>query len=548
MNPLTKHPSFSGAEGPVVLVIMDGVGIGHGDIGDMVAKASTPHLDHLRASSVYTTLRAHGRSVGMPSDDDMGNSEVGHNAIGAGRVFDQGALLVQNSVRSGEMFEGETWQDLTGALEENTLHLIGLLSDGNVHSHVDILSAMLKQTHEQGIRKVRVHTLLDGRDVPPTSALVYIESLEKQLAEINASNGFDYAIASGGGRLFITMDRYNADWPMVERGWNVHVKGLGREFDSAKTAVETLRSETPGVIDQDLKEFVVVRDGKPIGPIVDGDSVVLFNFRGDRAMEISRAFDDTEFDAFDRGGVPDVKFAGIMQYDADLEIPKRFLVTPPAIDRPMGEYLARTGVSQLAVSETQKYGHVTYFFNGNRSGKFDDSAEDYVEIKSDLLPFEQRPWMKGGEITDVILDSINNQKHDFIRANYPNGDMVGHTGDLLAVEISVECVDLCVGRLKAAIDRAGGILIVTADHGNADEMFEVGKDGDLKLDSSGNPKPKTSHTLNSVPCYIYDPTGKAKARLGADQDLGISSLAATAMNCLGFVPPEDYDPSIVEVG
>lgn len=548
MNPLTKHPSFSGAEGPVVLVIMDGVGIGQGDIGDMVAKASTPHLDHLKANSVYTTLRAHGRSVGMPSDDDMGNSEVGHNAIGAGRVFDQGALLVQNSVRSGEMFEGETWQDLTGALEENTLHLIGLLSDGNVHSHVDILAAMLKQTHEQGVRKVRVHTLLDGRDVPPTSALVYIESLEKQLAEINASEDFDYAIASGGGRLFITMDRYNADWPMVERGWNVHVKGLGREFDSAKTAVETLRSETPGVIDQDLKEFVVVRDGKPIGPIVDGDSVILFNFRGDRAMEISRAFDDTEFDAFDRDGVPDVKFAGIMQYDADLEIPKRFLVTPPTIDRPMGEYLARTGVSQLAVSETQKYGHVTYFFNGNRSGKFDESAEDYVEIKSDLLPFEQRPWMKGGEITDVILDSINNQKHDFIRANYPNGDMVGHTGDLLAVEISVECVDLCVGRLKAAIDRAGGILIVTADHGNADEMFEVGKDGDLKLDSSGNPKPKTSHTLNPVPCYIYDSTGKAKARLGAAQDLGISSLAATAMNCLGFVPPEDYDPSIVEVG
>ncbi len=548
MNPLTKHPSFSGAEGPVVLVIMDGVGIGHGDLGDMVAKASTPYLDQLKANSLYTTLRAHGRSVGMPSDDDMGNSEVGHNAIGAGRVFDQGALLVQNAVRSGEMFQGETWQELTGSLGDNSLHLLGLLSDGNVHSHVDILAAMLKQAHEQGIRKVRVHTLLDGRDVPPTSALIYIEALEKQLAEINNSGDFDYAIASGGGRLYITMDRYNADWPMVERGWNVHVKGVGREFDSAKTAVETLRAETPGVIDQDLKEFVVVRDGKPVGPIVDGDSVILFNFRGDRAMEISRAFDDPELDAFERGGVPDVKFAGIMQYDADLDIPKRFLVTPPAIDRPMGEYLASSGVSQLAVSETQKYGHVTYFFNGNRSGKFDDSAEDYVEIKSDLLPFEQRPWMKGGEITDVILDSINNRKHDFIRVNYPNGDMVGHTGDLLAVEISVECVDLCVGRLKEAIDRTGGVLIVTADHGNADEMFEVGKDGNLKLDTSGNPKPKTSHTLNPVPCYIYDSTGRANLRLGGERDLGISSLAATAMNCLGFVPPEDYDPSIVEVG
>ena len=548
MNPLTKHPSFSGPQGPVVLVIMDGVGIGKGDPGDMVAKASTPHLDHLKANSVYTTLRAHGRSVGMPSDDDMGNSEVGHNAIGAGRVFDQGALLVQNSVQSGAMFRGETWQELTGSLEEGTLHLIGLLSDGNVHSHVNILAAMLEQTHGQGIRKVRIHTLLDGRDVPPTSALVYIQMLEKQLSEINASGEFDYAIASGGGRLYITMDRYNADWPMVERGWNVHVKGVGREFESAQAAVETLRAESPGVIDQDLKEFVVVRDGKPVGPIVDGDSVILFNFRGDRAMEISRAFDDAELDSFDRGGVPDVKFAGIMQYDADLQIPKRFLVTPSAIDRPMGEYLASTGVSQLAVSETQKYGHVTYFFNGNRSGKFDESAEDYVEIKSDLLPFEQRPWMKGGEITDVILDSINSEKHGFIRANYPNGDMVGHTGDLLAVEISVECVDLCVGRLKKAIDRAGGILIVTADHGNADEMFEVGKDGELKLDSHGNPKSKTSHTLNPVPCYIYDPSGTANIKLSEDRDLGISSLAATALNCLGFVPPEDYDPSIVEVG
>lgn len=548
MKPLTKHPLFAGPTGPVVLVIMDGVGIGHGDAGDMVAKASTPHLDQLRTKSVYTTLKAHGVAVGMPSDDDMGNSEVGHNAIGAGRVFDQGALLVQNAVQSGAMFEGDAWDELTASLGDSTLHFIGLLSDGNVHSHIDILFAMLAHARQQGIRKVRVHTLLDGRDVPPTSALVYLESLEKQLAKFNASGEFDYAIASGGGRLYITMDRYNADWPMIERGWNVHVKGVGREFDSATAAVETLRSETPGVIDQDLKEFVIVRDGKPIGPIVDGDSVVLFNFRGDRAMEISRAFDEPDLDTFDRGPIPDVKFAGIMQYDADLKIPQRFLVTPPSIDEVLGEYLAIAGASQLAVSETQKYGHVTYFFNGNRTEKFDESAEDYVEITSDLLPFEQRPWMKGGEITDVILDSIDGRKHDFIRANYPNGDMVGHTGDLLAVEISVESVDLCIGRLVKAIDAAQGILIVTADHGNADEMYEVGNDGDLKLDSDGNPQPKTSHTLNPVPCYIYDPAGTANVRLATEGELGISSLAATLINCLGFVPPEDYDASIVEVG
>lgn len=548
MKPLEKHPSFAGPQGPVVLVIMDGVGIGHGDAGDMVAKATKPNLDWLKANAVATQLKAHGVAVGMPSDDDMGNSEVGHNAIGSGRVFDQGALLVKNDVASGAMFDGEVWQELTGDLtDDNSLHFIGLLSDGNVHSHITILLAMLTRASQQGIKKVRIHTLLDGRDVPPTSALEYIQLLEQHLFQINQTAGFDYAIASGGGRLYITMDRYDADWPMIERGWNTHVKGEGRAFASATEAIETLRSETPGVIDQDLKEFVITRDGQPVGPIVDGDSVILFNFRGDRAIEISRAFDETNLTEFDRGPIPDVKFAGIMQYDADREIPKRFLVSPPAIDSVLGEYLATSGVRQLAVSETQKYGHVTYFFNGNRSGKFSPELEEYVEIKSDLLPFEQRPWMKAGEITDVVLDSIRNKKHDFIRLNYPNGDMVGHTGDLLAVEISVETVDLGLGRLIPAIRKAGGILIVTADHGNADEMYELGKDGQPKLDSAGNPKPKTSHTLNPVPCYIYDPAGTANLKL-TDGNKGISSLAATVVNCLGLVPPEDYDPAIVEVG
>ena len=549
MTSLKKSTLFSGPQGPVVLAILDGVGIGKGDAGDMVARASKPNLDWLKENAISTQLKAHGRAVGMPTDDDMGNSEVGHNAIGSGRVFDQGALLVQQAVASGAIYEGECWKSLTSSLDETgTLHFIGLLSDGNVHSHIDILLAMISQAANQKIKTVRVHTLLDGRDVPPTSALVYVEQLEKHLAEINESGDFDYAIASGGGRLYITMDRYEAEWIMVERGWNVHVKGEGRFFDSATVAIETLRAETPGVIDQDLKEFVITRDGKPIGPIVDGDSVILFNFRGDRAIELSRAFDEPDLATFNRGPIPDVKFAGIMQYDADLQIPQQFLVSPPSIDNVMGQYLAESGVSQLAVSETQKYGHVTYFFNGNRSGKFSDELEDYVEIPSDLVSFDQRPWMKGAEITDVILDSIEHEKHQFIRVNYPNGDMVGHTGDLLAVEISVEAADLCVGRLIEAVRKKNGILIVTADHGNADEMYEVGKDGQLKLDADGNPKPKTSHTLNPVPCYIYDPSGSANLRLTNHTSLGISSLAATCIRCLGFNPPENYEPSIVEVG
>jgi 2,3-bisphosphoglycerate-independent phosphoglycerate mutase len=425
--------------------------------------------------------------------------------------------------------------------------LIGLLSDGNVHSHIAILQAMIARAHVEEVAKVRVHALLDGRDVPPTSALIYVDQLEKQLAEINASGDFDYCIASGGGRLYITMDRYEADWPMVERGWNTHVHGRGRAFSSATEAIDTLRKENPGVIDQDLKEFVIYRSGKPVGPIVDGDSVILFNFRGDRAIEISRAFDDEELTEIDRGRRPDVQFAGIMEYDPDQKVPTHFLVQPPAIDAVMGEYLADSGVRQLAVSETQKFGHVTYFFNGNRSGKFSDELEEYVEIKSDLLPFEQRPWMKGGEITDVILRSIANRSHDFIRANYPNGDMVGHTGDLLAVEIAVETVDLCVGRLIKAIRQAGGILIVTADHGNADEMYQLDSQGKPMCDADGKPKIKTSHTLNDVPCYIYVPDDASPIRLTHHEPLGISSLAATVITCLGLQPPSDYDRSIVEI-
>jgi len=549
MEALKKLSNYEGPEGPVVLAIMDGVGIGQGDIGDMVAKASTPSLDYLKANYPYTQLKAHGSAVGMPSEEDMGNSEVGHNAIGSGRVFEQGASLVESAVMSGNLFKGNAWNELLTNVQENdsSLHFITLLSDGNVHSHIRHLFAMLKQAQKEGIKTLRIHALLDGRDVGPTSALDYILQTEELLTEINASGEFDYAIASGGGRLHITMDRYEADWPMIERGWNTHVKGEGRFFPSATEAIETLRSETPGVIDQDLLAFVIERSGEAIGKIVDGDSVVLLNFRGDRAQEICRAFDDEDLDTFDRGPIPDVKFAGMMEYDGDLKIPKNYLVDPPSIDRSMGEYLTASGVNILAISETQKYGHVTYFFNGNKSGKFEESLEDYVEIPSDNLPFEQRPWMKAAEITDVVLDSIANNKHQFIRINYPNGDMVGHTGNLLAVEISVEATDLSITRVMKAIEEAKGILIVTADHGNADEMFEVGKDGELKKDKNGNYKPKTSHTLNPVPCYIFDPGNQANFTLNEAKDLGISSLAATCINLLGYEAPEDYDASIVNI-
>lgn len=560
MPSLTKSKQFIQPRGPVVLAIMDGTGIGKYAEGDFVASAFKPNWEWLKKNALYTELKAHGTAVGMPSDEDMGNSEVGHNAIGAGRVFSQGASLVENAINSRALFEGAVWKEmLDNVVQHGTqLHFIGLLSDGNVHSHIRHLLAMLKEARAHGVKKVRVHVLLDGRDVPPQSALVYVEQLEAVLKDLS-TDGCDYAIASGGGRQVITMDRYEADWRMVEKGWAIHWKGEGPHFPSARAAIEKYRADNPAVIDQDLPPFVVARAGQPVGTLQANDSVIMINFRGDRALETCRAFESDEFSKFERGPKPAVKFAGMMEYDGDTHTPKKYLVTPPAIDRTMGEYLTGTGINILAVSETQKYGHVTYFFNGNRSGKFSESLEEYVEIKSDRLPFEQRPWMKAAEITDVVLDSIRANKHKFIRINFPNGDMVGHTGNVQAVEISVEATDLCVGRLMEAIKAAGGLLVLTADHGNADEMYERNKKGEIVMDPrTGAPKAKTSHSLNPVPCFVWDPSGASKVQLsaaaqkggpaGSGPSLGITSLTATCINLLGYETPEGYDPSVVTAG
>jgi 2,3-bisphosphoglycerate-independent phosphoglycerate mutase len=552
MDKLIKSEKYSGPKGPVVLAIMDGVGIGKYEAGDMVRKANTPTLDWLSDNAAGSRLKAHGTAVGMPSDSDMGNSEIGHNAIGCGRVFDQGASLVGKAIESGSIFSGDAWKELIENVINfgSRLHFIGLFSDGNIHSHIDHLEALLAEAKKEGVKKAGVHILLDGRDVPPTSALAYVDRLEDFLSALKKNNDIDFAIASGGGRMKITMDRYQANWGMVEMGWNIHVRGEGRQFESAREAIETLRKENPGVIDQDLPPFVIARNNMAVGPIVDTDSVILFNFRGDRSIEISQAFEDDVFDYFPRGPKLNVKYAGMMQYDGDAMIPKKYLVNPPGINRTMGELLVNTGIRQLAASETQKFGHVTYFFNGNRSGKFDDALEDYVEIPSDNVPFEERPWMKAAEITDTVMEAICHGGYRFIRLNYANGDMVGHTGIVEAVKIAVEAVDLCLARLVAAVKKANGILIVTADHGNADHMFEHDKKtGAVALDAeTGRPEIRTAHSLNPVPVYIYDPAGTARIRMSDRKDLGISSLAATCLVLLGFEPPADYTPSIVEVG
>jgi 2,3-bisphosphoglycerate-independent phosphoglycerate mutase len=545
---LQRLSSFPGIPGPVVVVVMDGYGITKNIEGNAIAQANKPVLDALFANYPGTLLKAHGKAVGLPSDDDMGNSEVGHNAIGSGQVFEQGASLVNQSISSGKLFAREGWKDIIGNVQKGgTLHFLGLFSDGNVHSHVNHLTALIKRAKQEGAKRVRVHILLDGRDVGETSALDYVLPFEAFLKEISGAD-FDARIASGGGRMKITMDRYEADWGMVERGWKTHVLGQARAFESAEQAINALRADGAAsgnrVIDQDLPPFVIAADGKPVGTIEDGDSVVFFNFRGDRAIEISRAFEDAHLAQFDRVRVPKVVYAGMLEYDGDLHIPKRYLVSPPEIRNTMGEALAASGVSQLAVSETQKFGHVTYFWNGNRSGKFDDKLETWIEIPSDRVSFDERPWMKAAEATDAMIEQLRTGKFRAGRMNYANGDMVGHTGNLRAATMAIEAVDLELGRLLKVIDELNGMAIVTADHGNADEMFELDKKtGKPLYAKDGRVKAKTSHTLNPVPCIFY---GKHHGALAIDgEGFGLSNIAATTVNLLGYKAPENWDRSII---
>jgi len=537
---LKRSKEFAGRSGPLLLIIMDGIGLGKRDASDGVFSARTPCLDKLFESELFVPLQAHGKAVGLPSDEDMGNSEVGHNALGAGRVFAQGAKLVDESIATGQIFKTSLWQKLLENPREgkNTFHFIGLLSDGNVHSHIDQLFALIRQCAKEGVKRLRLHALLDGRDVGEKTALIYIEKVENLFSDLSKQYSCDYRIASGGGRMVTTMDRYNADWSVVNRGWQAHVLGKARAFASAKEAVSTYYAEDPKITDQYLDSFVIADNEKPIGMIEDGDSVVCFNFRGDRAIEISRAFEEKDFKFFDRERFPSVRYAGMMQYDGDLKIPKDFLVNPPQIDQTIGEYLCQAKVRSFALSETQKYGHVTYFWNGNKSGYIDEKWESYFEIPSDRIQFDKAPKMKCYEITQKAIALLESGEYKFGRINFPNGDMVGHTGVVDAILTSVEALDECVAKLIDTVNALGGITVVTADHGNADEMF---------TEKNGKRIPKTAHTLNPVPFIIVDKKYRHEYEMAPLAHRGLSNVAATVLNLLGFEKPDQYDPSLISL-
>ena len=517
---------------PVVLAILDGVGISEKSEGNAVKNAYTPNLDNLLENYPNTLIHAHGTYVGLPSNDDMGNSEVGHNALGSGQIYSQGAKLVNEAIESKELFNSNTWKKLVDfCKEKGKMHFIGLLSDGNVHSHINHLFALLEQSKIEGIKEVRIHILLDGRDVMKTSALHYVKLLEDKINSLNDDN-FHAVIASGGGRMKITMDRYEANWPMVEKGWHTHVLGNARGFTSAEEAILTYREENPDIIDQNLDAFVIVDDNKkPVGEILDNDSVILFNFRGDRAIELSKSFDEKEFDKFDRVRVPNVMYAGLLQYDADANIPKLFLTEPPKITNTLTEELIKYNIRQYAISETQKYGHVTYFWNGNKASKFNEELETYELVPSDNISFDKCPKMKSYEITDNLIEALNLKKYDFLRINFPNGDMVGHTGNYEATVKAIEAVDVNLGRIMECVNKNDAILIVIADHGNAEEMLD--KNGVIK----------TSHTINPVPFIIYgNNINNIKIK---DGDYGLANVASIITTLLDINKNPLWEESII---
>ncbi|KAF9591893.1 hypothetical protein IFM89_009501 [Coptis chinensis] len=547
---LADHPKLPKGK-HIALIVLDGWGEANPDKYNCIHVAETPTMDSLKlgAPEKWRLVRAHGKAVGLPTEDDMGNSEVGHNALGAGRIYAQGAKLVDLALATGSIYDGEGFNYIKECFSTGTLHLIGLLSDGGVHSRLDQLQLLIKGASERGAKRIRIHALTDGRDVLDGSSVGFVETLEKDLAELRAK-GVDAQIASGGGRMYVTMDRYENDWGVVKRGWDAQVLGEAPyKFKSALEAVKKLR-EIPNTSDQYLPPFVIVDDsGKPVGPIVDGDAVVTINFRADRMTMLAKALEYEDFDKFDRVRVPKIRYAGMLQYDGELLLPKKYLVSPPLIERTSGEYLVHNGVRTFACSETVKFGHVTFFWNGNRSGYFNQELEEYVEVPSDSgITFNVKPKMKALEIAEKARDAILSRKFDQIRVNLPNSDMVGHTGDIEATVVACKAADQAVKMILDAIEQVGGIYVVTADHGNAEDMVKRNKKGTPLLDKEGNIQILTSHTLQPVPVAIGGPGLASGVRFRNDVPTGgLANVAATVMNLHGFVAPDDYETTLIEV-
>lgn len=464
---------------PTALIIMDGWGQANASAGNAVEMAATPNYDSFLEKYPHTLIAASGMDVGLP-DGQMGNSEVGHLNIGAGRVIYQELTRITKSIMDGDFFENP---ELVAAMDHakthgTKLHTWGLLSDGGVHSHIDHLKALIKMAKDQGVPNIFVHAFMDGRDTSPTSGISYVKELEAYMAEIEYG-----VIATVSGRYY-SMDR-DKRWERIEKSYNMLVKGEGEMAESATEVFE--KSYAQGVTDEFILPTVIVKAGAPIAKVSENDAIIFFNFRPDRAREITRAIVDVEFDGFERTYFP-TKYVGFTQYDKTIENVE-IAYKQQSIDNTLGQYLAMLGKTQLRIAETEKYAHVTFFFNGGVEAP--NEGEDRVLINSPkVATYDLKPEMSAYEMTDRLLAELDRDYYDLIVINYANPDMVGHTGIIEAAVKAVEVVDECVGKIVEKLEEKGGNFIITADHGNAEQM----------LTESG--EPMTAHSTNKVPCIV----------------------------------------------
>lgn len=498
---------------PTMLCILDGWGISNSTEGNAVALAETPNMDQLFATCPHSHLEASGLAVGLP-EGQMGNSEVGHMNLGAGRIVYQDLTRISKSIEEGDFFRNEVLGNIMQQVSTagTTLHLLGLLSDGGVHSLNTHLYALVDMAKQQGVQHVRIHPILDGRDTPPRSALSYIRELEQHLAAAGCGR-----IATLSGR-FYTMDR-DRRWDRIERAYTCLTESSGTRFPAAQSAVEA--AYAAGTTDEFVEPCVI----EPVdnsSSIQDGDGVIMFNFRSDRAREISRALTDSGFDAFKRRRVPDLcGYVCLTEYDKTLELPVAF--PPEEYPDILAQVVSAAGLRQLRIAETEKYAHVTFFFNGGREEPFPGEERILIPSPQDVPTYDLKPQMSAEEVARSVIEQINTNCPDLIILNFANPDMVGHTGNLEAAIKAVECVDRCCARVCEAFITAGGHMLITADHGNCEQM--LAPDGGQH----------TAHTTNPVPLIYVSADTPKDTRI----DSGIlADIAPTLLHMLNLPKPE----------
>ncbi len=498
---------------PVVLMILDGWGIGDQDQTDAVFSAQTPFLDQLKKEYPATRLTCSGPAVGLP-EGIMGNSEVGHLNIGAGRIVYQDLLRIDNAVSDGSFFENTVFLDLMATLRDNrkSLHLMGLLSDGGVHSQFTHLLALLEMSLKAGVEQVYIHPILDGRDTPPESGLGYLKQLAQHLDKINHGR-----IATVCGRYY-AMDRDNR-WERVERAYRLYTEGKGTPFSDPISAVQA--SYEKGETDEFVQPAAIVGENqKPVGTVADGDGIIFFNFRADRAREITKAFTQKDFSGFDRGNLPDLGgYVCMTLYDETFNLPMAF--APVHLENILGAVISSKGLKQLRIAETEKYAHVTYFFNGGEETSFPGEERCLIDSPRDVPTYDHKPEMSARAVTEELLKRLQEDRNDFIVVNYANMDMVGHTGVFSAAVNACATVNDCVEKIVTQVLKQNGILLITADHGNAETM----------LDSNG--RIFTAHTTNPVPLILVDPD---RRNISLNEGI-LGDIAPTLLALMGIPKP-----------